>query len=75
MKLKWKTLASGTHYVAETPLGVPIDITKTSDRHFRVVVGPATFPAATFKDANAAKHRVEELYCTMIKNEYERVCK
>lgn len=75
MKLKWKTLASGTHYVAETPLGVPIDITKMETRRYAITVGPSQMYGIDFKDANAAKHRVEELYCTMIENEYARVCK
>lgn len=78
MHLRWITIVPGRHFISDTPLGMTLEVTRRSNQTWRIAVGSIVYFTqgdARLKDATAAKQQTEKLYCTAIRQEFERVCK
>jgi len=82
MKLRWRTSSIGRQYVGESSIGVNIHIVMRRvkvgrayvDVGFVVYVANETYNTSIM-DPELAMKRAEELYGSIIHNEFNRVCK
>lgn len=76
--LEWQTFQTGRVYHAESHIGVGVHVAmrreRGKDKGFVLSIGNETH-VTQIKSPERAMQRAEMLYCRIVHNEWERVCK